>query len=214
VTSVRVLLADDHTLVRSGLKALVEHVPGVQVIAEAADGRSALAAIEQERPDVVLMDVTMPELNGLEAAARIRERFPDVRVLLISMHADPLYVRRALELGVSGYVLKTADASELEEAVGRVARGLTYLSPEAARAAEHVAAHSASAGGPALTPRQREILQLVAEGCSTREIAAKLGVSVKTVETHRAHLMERLGIHDVAGLVRYAVRTGIVSLDT
>jgi DNA-binding NarL/FixJ family response regulator len=211
---VRVLLADDHALVRSGLRALVEHLPGTEVVGEAADGREALAVIEQERPDVVLMDVTMPELSGLEAAERVRERFPDVRILIVSMHANPMYVSRALQVGASGYVLKTADAGELEEAVRRVSRGLTYLCPAAARALEKARERGAEGEEPALTPRQREILQLVAEGHSTRKIAGKLGLSVKTVETHRAHLMERLGIRDVAGLVRYAVRVGLVSPDT
>ena len=207
--NIRVLLADDHTLVRSGMRALVDDLPGVEVVAEAADGRAALDRIDEMRPHVVLMDIAMPELNGLDAAAQVQGRFPEVHVILLSMHAEEEYVARALAIGAAGYVLKNADAAELDTAIRTVARGGSYLSPEVAR---QVTTGRVQAGnpGPELTRRQREILQLIAEGSSTRQIAAKLGVSVKTVETHRAKLMQRLDIHDVAGLVRYAIRQGIV----
>lgn len=206
----RVLLADDHTLVRSGMRALVSALPGVDVVAEAADGRDALAKVDELRPHVVLMDIAMPEMNGLEATEQIHATFPGVKVILLSMHAAEEYVARALAVGAAGYVLKNADADELGQAIRTVAGGGSYLSPSVAR---QVATGRVQAGrsGPDLTRRQREILQLIAEGSSTRQIAAKLGVSVKTVETHRAKLMERLDIHDVAGLVRYAIRQGIVS---
>jgi DNA-binding NarL/FixJ family response regulator len=207
--NIRVLLADDHTLVRSGMRALVDDLPGVEVVAEAADGRAALDRIDELRPHVVLMDITMPELNGLDATAQIEGRFPEVHVILLSMHAEEEYVARALAIGAAGYVLKNADAAELDTAIRTVARGGSYLSPEVAR---QVTTGRVQAGkpGPELTRRQREILQLIAEGSGTRQIATKLGVSVKTVETHRAKLMQRLDIHDVAGLVRYAIRQGIV----
>lgn len=206
----RVLLADDHTLVRSGMRALLDGLPGIDVVAEAADGRDALGKVAELRPHVVLMDIAMPELNGLDAAAQIHARFPEVRVILLSMHAEEEYVARALAVGAAGYVLKSADAEELAQAIHAVARGGSYLSPAVA---SQVASGRVQAGrpGPELTPRQREILQLIAEGSSTRQIAAKLGVSVKTVETHRAKLMERLEIYDVAGLVRYAIRHGLAA---
>jgi DNA-binding NarL/FixJ family response regulator len=191
------------------MRALVANLPGIDVVAEAANGRDALDQVDELRPHVVLMDIAMPELNGLDATAQIQGRYPEVHVVLLSMHADEEYVARALAVGAEGYVLKNADAAELEQAIRTVARGGSYLSPEVAR---QVASGRVQAGkaGAELTRRQREILQLIAEGSGTRQMAAKLGVSVKTVETHRAKLMERLDIYDVAGLVRYAIRQGLV----
>lgn len=213
---IRVLLAEDHALVRAGFRALLEHVPGVRVVAEAGDGRQALRLIEQHRPDIVLMDVAMPGLNGLEAAARVAEGLPHVRVIILSMHANEEYVLQALRAGAAGYVLKDADSAELELAVMAVARGETYLSPAVSK--QVIADYLRRIGEEAspfeqLTPRQREVLQLIAEGHTTKEIAQVLGIHVKTVETHRARLMERLDIHDIAGLVRYAIRVGVVSPD-
>jgi len=164
--------------------------------------------VERLRPDVVLLDISMPELNGLEVAERLHATQSAVRVVLLSMHADEHYVERALGVGATGYVLKSADAQELERAVRSAARGRAYLSPAIARAVGQ-GTRGDRRGSP-LTPRQREILQLIAEGNTTRQIGKKLGVSVKTVETHRAHVMERLEIHDVPGLVRYAIRTGLI----
>lgn len=209
----RVLLADDHTLVRSGFRALLEQIDDVEVVAEAADGREALRLTEEHRPNLVLMDIAMPELNGLEAASRITKQFPDVSVILLSMHASEEYVSEALKTGAAGYMLKDAAAVELQLALKAVANGESYLSP--AVASRVVAARAQPAGARAtglgrLTPRQREILQLIAEGNSTKSIARKLELSVKTVETHRAKLMARLDIHDIAGLVRYAIRIGLV----
>jgi DNA-binding NarL/FixJ family response regulator len=208
--TIRVILADDHTLVRSGMRALLDQLQGIEVVAEASDGRAALELVERYRPHVVLMDIAMPELNGIEAAERIVRHHPDVRVILLSMHSDEAYVTKALDVGAAGYVLKNADAAELEMAVRAVARGDGYLSPAVARHVVRGAVRRGESDTTQLTPRQREILQLIAEGASTKQIAAKLGLSVKTVETHRAKLMERLDIHDVAGLVRYAIRAGFI----
>lgn len=212
--TMRVLLADDHTLVRAGFRTLLESLEGVEVVAEADDGREALRLIEIHQPDLVLMDIAMPGLNGLEATARVVDRFPFVRVVILSMHLNEEYVVRALQAGAVGYLLKDADAAELELAIRSVARGETYLSPPVSK--QVIADYLRRVGdeqGPLehLTPRQREVLQLIAEGHTSREIAHVLGVSVKTVDSHRAQLMERLGIHDIAGLVRYAIRTGLVS---
>jgi len=219
MTPIRVVLADDHALVRAGIRALLENIEGVAVVAEAGDGRAALRAVAEHQPDVVLMDIAMAGLNGLEATARIAREHPAVRVVILSMHANEEYVLRALQAGAIGYLLKDADTAELELAVRAAARGEAYLSPAVSRhlIADYVRrvgqdpqlAESLSHGLSLLTPRQREVLQLIAEGRTTREIARLLNISVKTVETHRAQLMERLDIHDVAGLVRYAIRAGL-----
>jgi DNA-binding NarL/FixJ family response regulator len=211
-----VLLAEDHALVRAGFRALLENLPGIQVVAEAGDGREALRLIETHRPNVVLMDITMPGLNGLEAAARVASEFPYVHVIILSMHANEEYVLQALRAGAAGYLLKDADPAELEMAVTAVARGETYLSPPVSKRviADYVRrVGDESSSLVRLTPRQREVLQLITEGHTTREIARILDVSVKTVETHRTQLMERLDIHDIAGLVRYAIGVGLVSLE-
>jgi DNA-binding NarL/FixJ family response regulator len=210
---IRVVLADDHTLVRSGIRALLERFDDVEMVGEAANGREALELVEKHRPDIVLMDIAMPELNGLEAARRIHQLFPTTRVLLLSMYDNEEYVAEALAIGAAGYVLKDASAAELDIAVHAVARGESYLSPAVAK---RIVEGQVPPGGEGavglqrLTPRQREILQLIAEGNSSKEIARKLELSVKTVETHRTQLMERLDIHDIAGLVRYAIRVGLV----
>jgi DNA-binding NarL/FixJ family response regulator len=216
VSVIRVLLTDDHALVRSGIRLVLQAIEGVQVVADTQDGRSALDLIEKLQPDVALLDISMPDMNGMETAAHIRSRFPQTRVVILSMHAGEEYVSQALRAGASGYLLKDATPAELEFALRAVARGDTYLSPRISRAVVERSLRSADASsGPldVLTPRQREILRLIAEGRSTKEMAADLGVSVKTVETHRALLMERLGIHELAGLVRFAVRVGIVPGD-
>jgi len=214
MSPIRVLLAEDHTLVRAGIRALLEGLAGVQVVAEAGDGREALQLVAAHQPDLVLMDIAMAGLNGLEATGRIVKEFPHVRVIILSMHANEEYVLQALRAGAAGYLLKDAGTAELELAVRAAARGEIYLSPAVSR---HVIADYMRRAGSELTlldqltPRQREILQLIAEGRTTREIANILQVSVKTVETHRAQLMERLDIHDVAGLVRFAIRVGLVN---
>ena len=214
---IRVLLADDHTLVRAGIRALLHNVPGVEVVAEASDGRDALSLIRSRAPNVVLMDIAMAGLNGLEAAARVVKEHPGVRVIILSMHANEEYVMQALRAGASGYLLKDAATTELELALQAVARGEIYLSPAISKKVidSYLARVEPGPGLSAqLTPRQREILQLIAEGKSAKEIAFLLNLSIKTVETHRAQLMERLEIYDVPGLVRYAMRTGLVRPET
>jgi DNA-binding NarL/FixJ family response regulator len=209
---IRVLVADDHALVRAGIRALLEALDDVEVVAEAGDGRHALAMARAHRPDVLLSDIAMPHLTGLELAAVVARELAPTRVVILSMHASEEYASRALQAGAAGYLLKDSDPAELEVALRAVARGETYLSPAVST---HVIAEylrrtgGAAAAGP-LTPRQREILRLVAEGETTKGIARHLGISAKTVEAHRAQLMDRLGIRDVAGLVRYAIRTGLV----
>ncbi len=218
----RVLLADDHTLVRAGIRALLENLPGVEIVAETGDGQEALALIREKRPQIAFVDIAMPGLNGLEIAARATREVPGTKVVILSMHGTPGHVAQALRAGVSGYVLKDAAADELPVLLRAVARDETYLSAsiskhvvEGYRGRVAAATNGGAEGEPldVLTPRQRENLQLVAEGKSTKEVAQVLGVSVKTVETHRSQIMERLSIHDLAGLVRYAVRTGLVSPD-
>lgn len=214
MSTMRVLLADDHTLVRAGIRSLLEAVPGVEVVAETGDGREALELVAKHRPDVALLDIGMPGLNGLEVAKRISRESPRTRIVILSMHADANYVNQALRAGVSGYLLKGAAVSELPLALRAVTRGETYLTPRVSRqVVEGFLREGEEDAGPleGLTKRQSEILQLIAEGRSTREIAALLKVSTKTVETHRTRLMDRLDIHDVPGLVRFAIRAGLVS---
>lgn len=211
--AITVLLAEDHELVRAGIRALLQRLADVDVVAEAADGREALRLVEQHRPQIALIDVAMSGMNGIEATSRIVKDFPCTRVIILSMYSAEEYVAQALAAGAAGYLIKGSAAGELEIAVRAVARGDTYLSPAVSK---HLVAALERGGAPGLaaavlTPRQREILQLVAEGKSSKEIARLLDLSVKTVESHRAELMDRLDIHDVAGLVRYAIRTGIVS---
>ena len=212
--SIRVLLADDHALVRAGLRELLQKLPDVEVVAEAGDGREALALVKSAIPNLVLLDITMKGLTGLEAAERIVKDFPGVKVVMLSMHANEEYVLRSLRAGVSGYIIKDAAIVELELAIKAVVAGKTYLSPTISRSViENYLNRTGDKSSPLeqLTPRQREILQLIAEGESTKEIAFTLKLSVKTVETHRAQLMERLEIYDVAGLVRYALRVGLIT---
>jgi DNA-binding NarL/FixJ family response regulator len=206
---IRILLVDDHNLVRSGLRTLVERMTGCEIVAEAANGRDACRLAREHAPDLVLLDVSMPELNGIDAARRILADVPQTRVLMLSMHDDEAYVREAVRAGASGYVLKDASDVELERAIHAVMRGETYLGAVAAQRLMTAVARG-GAEAKALTPRQREVLQLVAEGHSTRDIAERLHLSGKTVEAHRAALMQRLDIHDVAGLVRYALREGLI----
>jgi DNA-binding NarL/FixJ family response regulator len=213
MTTIRVLIADDHTLVRAGIRALLQDLEGVEVVAEAGDGREALALVEAHRPDVLLTDIAMPLMTGLELAGRVVHDFAATKVIILSMHASEEYACRALQVGAAGYLLKDSGLAELEIAVRAVARGETYLSPAVSK---HVIAdYLQRTGGVSselnrLTLRQREVLRQIAEGKTTKAIARGLGVSVKTVETHRTQLMGRLEIHDVAGLVRFAIRIGLV----
>lgn len=213
---IRVVLADDHNLVRAGLRALLEELPDVEVVAESADGREALAAVVALRPDLVLLDIAMPGLNGLESAARMIKDAPGTRVVILSMHSNESYVAQALKVGVSGYVLKDAFSDELPLIIRSVSRGETYLSPGISKQVVEALRSRLSGGdvdAPLLTPRQREILQLLAEGKSAKEIAHLLDLSAKTVEAHRSQIMDRLDIHDLAGLVKYAIRSGLISPD-
>jgi DNA-binding NarL/FixJ family response regulator len=208
----RVLLVEDHGLVRAGFRALLEGISGVQVVGEAADGRAGLSMIHSMKPHVVLMDIALPKLNGLEVLERVVKDHPKVQVVMLSMHANEEYVSRALRSGARGYVLKDADISELELALRAVTDGNIYLSPAVSKSmVDDYMRRVRSQGSPhALTERQQEVLQQIAEGRNTKEIAYRLKLSVKTIESHRAQLMKRLNIHDVAGLVRYAIRAGLV----
>lgn len=211
---VSVLLADDHALVRAGLRKLIESLPDIEVAGEADDGQALLLLAGQLQPNLVLMDIAMPGLNGLEATARLSKSHPQTRVLILSMHQGEDYVRQALRAGAAGYILKDAAPVELERALKTVLRGETYLSPAVSKGvmSDYVQRLRREATpSEALTPRQREVLQLIAEGESTKEIARRLKLSVKTVETHRSQLMKQLDLHEVAALVRYAIRTGLIS---
>jgi DNA-binding NarL/FixJ family response regulator len=217
MNTTRVLLADDHALVRAGIRSLLEKMPGVEVVAEASTGREALEMVKAKLPSLVLMDIAMAELGGLEALPRITKDFPDVKVVILSAHANEEYVIRALRSGAAGYMLKDAATAELELAIRSVTEDKTYLSPSISRTV--IDSYLERVGGrlsplEQLTPRQREILRSIAEGRNTKEIASDLDISVKTVESHRLQLMERLNIHDIPGLVRYAIRNGLVSLET
>jgi DNA-binding NarL/FixJ family response regulator len=210
----RIILADDHTLVRAGIRALLEKLPGVTVVAEAGDGREVLTLAQAHAPDVVLMDIAMPGLNGLEATMRLVKEFPKVRVIILSMHHNEEYVWRALKAGAAGYLLKKAATAELATALQRVMLGEIYLSKEiSTRLPKNFALDGiADRKSPLeeLTGRQREILQLIAEGQNTKSIAELLQVSPKTVEYHRMKLMNCLNVHDVPGLVRFALRMGLI----
>ena len=209
---IHVILADDHTLVRAGIRALLEKLPQVQVVGEAGDGREALNLVKRQRPDVVLMDIAMPGLNGLEAAARMARDFPAVKIILLSMHNNEEYVLRALKSGVAGYLLKKAATAELETALQRVVRGEIYLSREIklSRNFKLQGIVGRKTALDQLTGRQREVLQLIAEGQNTKSIGEILKVSPKTVEYHRLKLMDCLKVHDIPGLVRFALRVGLI----
>ncbi|MBK9443187.1 MAG: response regulator transcription factor [Comamonadaceae bacterium] len=201
---VRVLLADDHTLVRAGLRKLLESMPNYEVVGEVGDGLALLAMAEKLQPGLVLMDIAMPGLNGIEATARLVKAWPGIRVLILSMHQNEEYVRQALRHGAVAYLLKDAAPMELELALTAVLRGETYLSPAVSKGVVHdyvQRLRDEQQPGDSLSPRQREVLQLIAEGLSTKDIARRLDLSVKTVDTHRSQLMKQLDIHEVAGLV-------------
>lgn len=211
---IRIVLADDHVLVRAGMKSLIENFDNCEVVGEAADGQEALRLIAKLEPDLVLMDIAMPKLNGLDATARAVNKIPGLKVVILSMHASRRYVIEAMRAGAAGYLLKHCQADELERAIDTVARGGKYLTPELSEAiVEQILAgeEAAEAGEDFLTTRQREILQLVAEGQSSKEIAKSLNISSRTVDAHRSDIMARLNIHDVTGLVRYAISIGLVA---
>jgi len=208
---IKVVLADDHVLVRQGIKSLLER-EGMQVLAEASDGQEAVRQVEKLNPDVAIMDIGMPLLNGMDAARALGRSAPKTKPVLLTQHDEDQYVSEALEAGVKGYVLKSQVANDLVLAIRQVLRGDVYLSPGIASAV--MAAYRTKSDRPAnpLTTRERQVLQLIAEGKSTKEIAAILGVSVKTAESHRSRLMQKLDIHETASLVRYAVKRGLVQV--
>ena len=215
--SVRLLLVDDHKMMREGLAALLHDVPDIQIVGEANDGREAIDLIRTLHPDVVVMDVGMPELNGVEATRRIRAEFEGVRVIALSTHTDKRYVHHMLEAGANGYVLKISAHEELIRAVRAASQGRTYLSPEIAglvveRSTSTNAGRDMSVYST-LSSREREVLQLVAEGKTSAETAKEMHISVKTVETHRRNIVQKVGLHGTAELTKYAIREGLTSLE-
>ena len=216
--SIRILLADDHKITRQGLRSLLDKEFDMEVVAEAEQGRTAVRLVRELSPQVVIMDVTMPDLNGVEAARQIVSEFPDVKIIALSMHSDSLFVTEMLKSGASGYLLKDCAFEELARAIRTVVAGKTYLSPSISGVVVDDYLHRLSkavlSGSEVLTDREREVLQLLAEGKSTKQIALKLHISVKTVETHRRQMMDKLDIHTVAELTKYAIRKGLTSLET
>lgn len=212
----RLLIGDDHTLVRQGLRRILEERPGWEVVAEAGDGREAVRLALEQKPDVAVMDISMPQLNGIEAARQLHKRLPEARVLILSMHAEQAYVTRALQAGARGYLLKDSAGQDLIRAVELVADGRTFFSPSIVQLIVDDYIRRVTSSEPSdryaqLSDREREILQLVAEGRSNKEVAEALGISLATVETHRARLLQKLDLHNTAELVRYAVRHGVIS---
>jgi len=215
--NISLVIADDHKLFRLGLKQLINKQPGVNVIGEAATGFEAVNAVKDLQPDVVFMDISMPELNGIEATRRIVEEGLSTRVIILSMHADRRYISEALRAGARGYLLKDSAPEEVVRAIHKVMRGQFYLAPTINEQVIEEFIHLSQADSHSpfslLSAREREVLQLVAEGKSTRDIADKLNLSAKTIETHRMHIMEKLNMHTVAELTKYAIREGLISLE-
>lgn len=216
--SVKILLADDHKITRQGLRSLLEKEPDMEVVAEAEEGRTAVRLVRELLPDVVVMDVSMPDLNGMEATHQIVAEHPNVKVIALSIHSDNLFVSEMLKSGASGYLLKDCAFEELARAIHVVVDGKTYLSPAVSGVVVddylHRLARTESPSSEVLTDREREVLQLIAEGESTKQVALKLHISVKTVETHRRQIMSKLDIHTIAELTKYAIRKGLTSLET
>jgi two-component system, NarL family, response regulator NreC len=208
---VKILLADDHQIFRDGLKALLER-KGCEIVAEAADGRQAARLARRVAPEIAVLDLGMPLLNGVDAAREIRRRAPGTRTILLTMFEDAAYVLGALEAGVRGYVLKAQAAADLMRAIDEVLRGAIYLSPGISRIVVDAYLNKRSAASEPLTDRERQVLQLVAEGRSTKEVALELGIGFKTAESHRTRIMHKLDIHNTAGLVRYAIRRGLARI--
>ena len=206
---IQVLLADDHLIVRQGLKALLER-EGIKVVGEAADGHEAVRLAQALRPDVAVLDLAMPLLNGLEAAREILHASPRTQPILLTMYTEDHYVLEALRARIKGYVLKTQAAEALVQAIREVSRGMIYLSPGVSQAVVQAYLAQTDLSPDPLTPRERQVLQLVAEGKTTKEIAVLLGISVKTAESYRTRIMQKLDIHETAGLVRYAIRRGLI----
>lgn len=215
--SIRVLLADDHKIVRAGLRKLLDQEAVVEVVGEADTGRRTVELAQELVPDVVVMDITMPDLNGIEATSRIKKAVPNTKVLCLSMHADKRFVMAVIQAGASGYLLKDCPFEELSRAIQAVARNEVYLSPQIAHyvvdeSLTHTKDKKSSAYN-ALTPREREIVQLLAEGKNAKKIAVDLGISIKTVEAHRRQIMKKLKVHSIAQLTKYAISEGLTTLD-
>jgi len=210
---IRTLIADDHALVRAGIRALVEKIPGLEVVAEAGKGNEAIDLISKLRPDLVLLDITMPDGNGFEVLSHVQNNFPETRIIVLTVHEAGEYALRALREGASGFLPKSAASTELEQAIHDVVKGGRYISPETSQKTVLEYGKTRKDLLEALSPRQREVLHLIAEGKTTKQIAQILEISVKTVESHRSQLMERLDIHDVAGLVRYAIMVGLIDVE-
>lgn len=206
---IRIVLAEDHVLVRQGLRSLLDR-EGYQVVGEGSDGQEALKFVTSLQPDIAIMDITMPLLNGINAAREMHRSSPKTKAILLTQHDEDEYVSEALDAGVKGYVLKSQVASDLVEAIRQVSRGQVYLSPGVAQAVMNAYRKKDDKPRDPLTPRERQVLQLIAESKSTKDVASLLGISVKTAESHRSRLMQKLDIHDTAGLVRYAVKRGMV----
>ena len=217
MVSIRILLADDHKIIRDGLHALIDSQPGMEVVAEAENGRAAVKLARKLKPDLIIMDISMPDLNGIEATRQIIDELEDTKVVALSMHTDKRFVVGMFKAGVSGYLLKDCAFEELSSAIQAVLANQTYMSPRITGNVIRDYLHHLSANhipsSSDLTPREREVLQLIAEGRKTREIASGLNVSVKTVETHRRQIMNKLGIHSIAELTKFAIREGITSLE-
>jgi two-component system response regulator NreC len=207
--TIRVVLADDHVLVRQSLRSLLER-EGIQVVGEASDGQEALKQVASLHPDIAVMDISMPTMNGLDTARELDRHYPKTKAVLLTQHDEEQYISDALEAGVKGYVLKSQAANDLIQAIQQVSRGLVYLSPGVSRAVVEAYRSKSEKPRDPLTVRERQVLQLIAEGKSTKDVASLLGISVKTAESHRTRLMQKLDIHETASLVLYAVRRGIV----
>ena len=215
---IRVLIADDHKIMLAGLRSLLEKQTDFDVVAEAENGRKAVQMAEEKKPDVVVMDVSMPDLNGIEATKQIIESLPETRVIALSMHSDKRFVMGMLRAGASGYLLKDCASQELATAIRQVAGGKKYLSPEITGVVIDdfllgAQIEEAATATSLLSPREREVLQLIAEGWSTKQIASHLYVSIKTIETHRRQLMKKLNLHNIADLTKYAIREGLTSIE-
>jgi DNA-binding NarL/FixJ family response regulator len=216
MTAIRVLLVDDHVLVRAALRRLIDDLHNIEVVGEAGDGREAIAEVGRHQPNLVLMDISMPRLDGIEATRIIRRDYPGVQVVMLSMHLHEDYVIQSLRAGATGYLHKASPSRELELAIESAVRGQLFLSPMVSKPVIEASLNQSRNGASALeqlTPRQREILKLIAEGHSSKQIAQMLDAGVKTIDSHRANIMDRLGVRNVPGLVRLAIRFGLVSME-
>jgi len=216
MSNIRVLLADDHTIVRQGLRSLLDSQEDIEVVGEAENGREAFEKTKQIAPDIVVLDITMPKLNGIEATRQIKKLNPEIKVIVLTVHDSEEYVHQVLQAGASGYLLKESAVSDLVSAINAVKKGDIFLSPTISKVVvkdyiKHTDRERAFDSLDVLTSREREVLQLIAEGHTNREIARLLKLSVKTVDVHRAHIKEKLQIHDTAGLIKYSLRKGLIN---